>query len=177
MAAERGLGLVALGLWLAHALAHLVKGHHWSNLLWACNVAILGLAVGLLARAPALVAAALMWFCVGVPLWLVDLAAGGDYMPTTYLVHLGGLGLAAAGVRRLGCPPGTWWKALAALAALQLFCRVATPPVENVNIAFEQAPVWRELFPSYALNWLGAVVLNLGVFALLQRALRRLAGA
>jgi hypothetical protein len=87
------------------------------------------------------------------------------------------LGLAALGclygVRRLGLPSGAWWKAVPALIALILFCRLVTPPRANVNVAFAIYPGWEKVFPSHPIYLAVMMGLSAGYFVGFEYVLRR----
>lgn len=156
------LGLLAVALFAAHGTANVLQGHP-ENMLWACNVAVLAVGVGLLLRSPLMNAVGSLWLVVGLPLWALYLLEGGECLPTSPLSHLGGLVLGSLGSRKLGFPRNAWWKASLFLVLLHLFSRWATPPQENVNLAHFIWPGWEDYFPSH-LSY-GAVVLSFYVTA------------
>jgi hypothetical protein len=172
--AEVALGALAIACSVLHTGNHLAHGDHWSNALWACNVATILVGVGLLAPSPRANAIGLLWLSVGLPLWLIDLAFGSPFLATSSLIHLPPLAIGAFGARRLGVPRGVVWQAFAALAALQLVCRLVTPPAENVNMVFAMEPSWQRFFPSYLWNYLAGCLLHAGAFAFLAPLYRKL---
>lgn len=142
------LGLLCLFAYAVHGW-HYVQRRQEANLLWFCHLAALAVGLGLLLRAPTLSAVGFLWLCVGTPLWLLDLASGGEVSVGSILTHGAGLGAGAFGLRRLGLPSGAWWKALVALVAVHALTRVVTPPAENVNLAFAVWTGWEPWFPSH----------------------------
>ena len=80
---------------------------------------------------------------------LLDLSTGGVFNPPSILTHFGGFLLGLVGTMALGLPPGAWWKAVVALAFLQLLTRWTTPPAANVNLAFAVWGGWERWFPSH----------------------------
>jgi len=80
----RVLGIVAFVFYAIHATAHLYRGEPY-DLLWACNVAAVLVALGLLLRNATLNAIGLLWLCFGTSLWILDLATGGEFLPTSTL--------------------------------------------------------------------------------------------
>lgn len=169
----RGLGLLALGFVAIHAGFHIWHGRP-ADMLWACHVATAAVGVGLLAGWPTCVGIGVLWLVVGVPLWLLDVAAGGELVPTSVLTHAGGLLIGLAGLRWLGLPDQLWWKAWLALAVLQGLCRWLTPERANVNVAFAVYPGWERCFPSYRLYLLTLAGLFAGLFFVAECGLRRL---
>jgi putative flavoprotein involved in K+ transport len=136
LSVERGAGLLALSILLVHMKD---LGFHRADFLWCCNAAALLVGLGLTlgwARANAI---GFFWFMVGIPCWLIDIAHGGaaDYRWTTLLTHFGAPALAAVGLRGLGIPRGTWWRAMLTLVGLQQLSRLLTSKAENVNLSYD----------------------------------------
>jgi hypothetical protein len=149
------LGLAALACYAVHAFVHLVRGE-WYDLFWACHVAALFVGAGLLARSATLNGVGVLVGLMGLPLWLADLAAGGDFYPTSTLTHVMALGIGLYGTVRLGMPRGAWWRAALVLVGLIGLCRLVTPPGPNVNVAFSIQHGWESRFSSHAsyLAWM-----------------------
>ncbi len=129
------LGLIAIGCYVLHAIVQTAAGTP-ENLLWACHAAALAVGVGLLLRIPMLVAIGTLLLTIGVPAWLINLAAGGAFYPTSILTHLGGWTCGVLGLRWGGCYPrhaacGT----LIFFAGLMLAARLCTPAAANINLA------------------------------------------
>jgi hypothetical protein len=146
----RACGILALLFYAIHGSVHLYRGQPY-NLLWACHVAALLVGFGLLLRNATLNAIGLLWSCFGMSLWLLDLATGAEFIPTSTLTHAGAFALGIYGVRRLGTPHHLALKTVGAFAALCVLCRIVTPPSANVNLAFRVADGWASYFPSYPL--------------------------
>ena len=157
-ALEIGAGVALLAAYALHVTVLAGRGAP-TDALWMCHVASLLVALGLLVLRPELIAVGFLWQALGTPLWLLDLSQGGELLATSLGTHLGGLAAGLFGVRRLGVPRGTWWRALFGLAGLLLLSRLVTPPAANVNLAFAVWPGWERLFPSHGayLALLGAV--------------------
>jgi hypothetical protein len=165
----RALGLVAFVCYAIHAAVHLHRGQPY-DLLWGCHIAALLVGLGLLLRNATLNAIGFLWSCLGLPLWLIDIATGGELIATSPLTHLGAFILGLIGVRRLGMPRGAAMKALGALAALWAVCRAVTPPAANVNLAFRVHDGWEPYFPSYALYFTMLLVIAAAIFIGVERA-------
>jgi hypothetical protein len=144
---SRAWGGLALAFYAIHAGHHLLRGHP-EDLLWACHLGAVCVGVGLLARLPAVNAVGFVWLATGDSLWLLDLASGGEFIPTSLFTHVGGLALGALGLARFGMPRHTWWRATLAILVLQQLCRFTTPPQANVNLAHAVWSGWEEVFPS-----------------------------
>ena len=142
------LGVLTLSFYLLHAVRSWARGRYY-NAFWLCHMASVALGIGLLTGSPVLAGIGVLWFLVGVPMWLVDLAAGGDFTWTSLLTHLGSAAAGAGALRAVGMPPNVWWKAVLGVGVLFLFCRAATPPAANVNLAFAVHRGWERWFPSY----------------------------
>jgi hypothetical protein len=153
------LGVLGLLCYAVHGGQYLLR-RQGENLLWVCHLGALAVGLGLLIRQPGLVAVGTLWLTVGLPLWIYDLASGGEFLPTSLLTHVGGLILGFIGIRRLGLPKGLWWKSAFGLAAIFLVTRVATPPPSNVNLAYRIYPGFeRYFFGSHAFYLAGLLAL------------------
>jgi hypothetical protein len=142
------LGALGGGFYAVHAAHQLADGHP-EDLLWACHLGAILVSAGLFLRSPLANAIGFLWLTIGLPLWILDLSLGGEFIATSPFTHVGGLALGAAGLRLLGMPRGAWWKAVLAFLALQELCRRITPERENVNVAFSVWAGWEDAFPSY----------------------------
>src|SRR3989442_245322 len=129
------LGTRELAFLAFHAGVHAYLGQA-QHVFWSCNIATLAVGIGFLVPSATANAVGAFWLTVGLPLWLLDLALGRELHLSTLFPHIGGLILGYTGIRRLGLPDSTWWVAIVAMAALIAFCRVATSPSENINLAF-----------------------------------------
>ena len=162
------LATIAIMLYVPHVLWHIRDGSAW-DLLWVCNVAMPVLAVGCLMRNARLCVIAFLFLVYGTPLWLVDSVTGGAMVPTSPLIHLGGLALGVVAIRGLGWPRRTWLLASAASAIVLALTYLASPPASNVNLAFRVQDGWERWFTNHALYvallWLSAA----GSFWLAER--------
>lgn len=170
------LGVVALLCFLIHGGSHVLRGTA-HDVLWACTLANLLIGVGLLFRWPRDLSAQLcsigvLWLCVGNFTWLLDLILGGEFFVTSLLTHWLGLGVGIWGLLRLGWPDRAWLHATLALIALQLVCRLLTPPAANVNVAHAVYAGYQRIYPSYAWFWLASFVQTAGAYFVLDRILR-----
>lgn len=152
-------GLLALAFYLAHAI-DLLRLHPPEVLLWSCDVAAFLVAVSLLGGFARINAAAGIVLLAGLPLWVVDLASGGEFRPTSPLIHVGSLALGIAGMRRLGVPRASGVVAVLVMAGATLAARFTGSVEENVNLAHAVQPGWEGTFPSHGiyLAALGTVV-------------------
>jgi hypothetical protein len=165
-------GLAALGCYAIHAGFHILNGRP-EEVLWMCHLGAALVGVGLLRSSAITNGIGTLFLCVGTPLWVMYLAGGGEFYPTSCFPHLGGLAIGLYGVRRLGLPSGTWWKAALALIALILVCRLVTPPRANVNVAFAIYPGWEKVFPSHRIYLAAMMGLAAGYFVGFEYVLRR----
>lgn len=132
------LGLLAL--LLAYGLEKRRSGL-WSELLFGCHVATAVLVIGLLAQAPSLVGAALVFHLgVGIPSWLVYAAARRTTRPLEVLAHVLPSVAALPAMMRSGVPSGAALVAWASFLVLQVISYWATPPALNVNLAHGPSP-------------------------------------
>lgn len=141
-------GIAALVCYAIHAGFLILNGRP-GEALWMCHIGAAFVGIGLLTSSTTTNGIGTLFLCVGTPLWVMYLAGGGEFYPTSCFPHIGGLAIGIYGVRRLGLPRGTWWKAAVALVVLILLCRLVTPPSANVNVAFAIYPGWEKYFPSH----------------------------
>jgi len=142
------LGSIAIAGYAIHAGVHLTRGEP-QDLLWACHIAALLVGFGLVFRSPTLNAIGLLWSCFGTPMWLLDLAVGGEWIPTALLTHGAAMAFGIVGVRRLGLPRAAAPKAMASFVPLWAITRAVTPAPANVNVAFSVYQGWQQWFTSY----------------------------
>jgi hypothetical protein len=168
----RKFGLAALACYAIHASFHVVNGRP-EEALWMCHLGAALVGIGLLVSSATINGIGTLFLCVGTPLWLMYLAGGGEFYPTSSFPHLGGLAIGLYGVRRLGMPSATWCEAVVALISLILICRLITPPEANVNVAFATYPGWEKFFPSHAIYIVAMMIMAAAYFLIFQYALRR----
>lgn len=156
MKARRNRALLAAAAFTAWAVHVLVMWLRYDaqphELLWACHLAPLILAVGCALGSARITSVAVTWTAIGAPLWLGNLLAAGELPEATpTLVHVGTLALAIAAVRTLGWDHGAWWRASLAIYALAALTRlVPAAERDDVNLVFRVWPGLEEVFPEYA---------------------------
>lgn len=159
--------------YLGHAGFHVFRGHP-EDALWACHIATLMIAVGHLTARALPIAIGVCWLSVGNLFWAIDLVGGGEFYPTSLLTHVMGYAIGWVGVRWMGFPKGTWWRAgLALMVGLFAITRVLTPAAANVNLAFSVHPGWEQIFPWYPLYFGTLNAMNCMVFWGVERLARR----
>jgi hypothetical protein len=165
-------GVAALVCYAIHATFHLIHRRP-EDLLWACHLGAAVVGIGLLSSSATINGIGLLFLCMGTPIWLMDLASGGEFYPTSCFTHLGGLAIGLYGARRLGLPSGTWWKAVLALITLILVCRLVTPERANVNVAFAVYAGLEKVFPSHLIYLVIMMAAAAVYFLVLELVLRR----
>lgn len=170
---SRAWGLVAVGAYAVHAGHHVLRGHP-EDALWACHLGTLLVAVGFFLRAPTANAIGFFWLLIGNVCWMIDLANGAEFLPTSTLTHGVGIVLAIVGLRAFGLPPHAWWQAVIAFVALQQLTRWMTPPGANVNVAFAVWTGWEERFPSYPPYIAMLLAIGAATFFVVSTLVRRL---
>lgn len=166
-------GALAVCFYAVHAAQYVVR-RQAENALWVCHLGALLVGIGMIARQGVLSAIGTSWLIVGLPLWIYDLKAGGEFVPTSVLTHGGGLLLGLLGARRLGVPKGLWWKSIVGLVPVYLASRWLTPAASNVNLAHHVYPGFESVFPSYPVYLVALVALFAGAAAIFQEVARRL---
>ncbi len=165
-------GFAALGCYAIHGGFHLLNGRP-AELLWMCHLGAAIVGVGLLRASATLNGIGTLFLCVGTPLWVMYLAGGGEFYPTSCFPHIGGLGIGLYGVRHLGFRAGTWWQSVLSLIGLILICRLVTPPAANVNVAFAVYPGVEKMFPSHPIYLAIMMMMSAAYFLICEYALRR----
>jgi len=151
---SRWLALAPLSFFVVYAAAVLQDGKGAESL-WVCHVSNLILAAGIAGRWPRVIALAVCWMAVGIPLWAYDMAMTGEVTVPSVLSHLGGLAFGMYALRRVRISYNPWLPALLAYLVLQQICRWFTPAELNVNLAHRAYEGWDVLPGGYATYWLG----------------------
>lgn len=166
------LGLLPLLFYNIHAGYWLFQRHP-ESLLWACHVASVLIGLGMFFAAPRLLAVGMLWVTYGNLFWLLYLATGGEFLPTSLLTHVGSLLVGLIGLRRFGFPANTYPRALLGLIALVFVSRF-TPPGENVNLAHRIGDGWETVFPSHRIYLLGLFAATGVSFFVMEIVYRRI---
>ena len=162
-----GLAAVTFACFVLHSAQHVMTGET-SNVLWACNMASLWVAVGIALRRAWLVASGLLWLSLGTPLWIVYLIGGGEFFATSVGIHVLTPVCAVLALRQLGWPRRVWLRALGLLVLLTISTRFVTEPQLNVNLAFRVWEGWERTFPDHRVYLVLIGALHVSVFALLD---------
>ncbi len=141
----RILGALPVFFYAIHAGFWVVRGVP-ENALWTCHIASFLIGAGMIFLRPRLAAVGLLWVMMGLPLWILDLSAGGEFLPTSALTHVGAPATALFFFRRTAFPRGSWWRAVLVLGLLVLLTRLITPAEENVNLAHGIWKGWEGTF-------------------------------
>ncbi|WP_437284558.1 hypothetical protein [Sorangium sp. So ce406] len=106
------------------------------EMLFACHVAALAVALGLVAGAGWLVGPAFVFSVgVGIPAWLIEVVATRKATLLSVAAHLAPPAAAALHLAQRGLPSGSALAAWAMFVALLALSFVATDPALNVNLA------------------------------------------
>jgi hypothetical protein len=161
----------ALALHAGHKLELGLLG----EMLWACHVASLLIAIGIFFRKLTLVAVGTLFHAaVGLPAYVLDVITLGQTTATSVLVHvlppLAGL---------FSLKYQTPWPRFVPAATAALYValipvsRLLTEPALNVNLAFAPWPPLVRVAPWPWVTWLANTAWILAVTPLVDRALRR----
>ena len=144
-----------------------------SHILWNCHISNLMLGLGLVFQQPLLVRIAAFWLILGIPPWIYDMFVIRIFTPVAFFSHVGGFLVAIFAISQIGIGRRSWLYALIWHLCWQQLCRVVTPPIYNVNIAFRPYTGFEKLFSSYWEYWLAAAVLA-GAFLWILEVILRL---
>jgi hypothetical protein len=147
------LGGLPLLLFAAYLAAAVHRGTA-ADSLWMCHLANVLLSVGIVARWPRLVAIALVWIILGIPLWALDAWRSGGTTLVSLGSHIGGLAVGLYAASRLRLSSNPWIPALLLFAAIQQLCRWLTPEALNVNLAHAEYTGWKGALGGYWAYWL-----------------------
>jgi len=170
--ALRPLALLPLAGYAVHVGFQVWRGHA-EYALWSCHVAALFVGAGLLGPWPTANAVGVLWLVLGVPLWLMDVARGGEFFPATLFSHVAAFAIGLMALAWLGWPPGAWWKGLATLLALVVVSRGVTSEPANVNGAYTVWPSPGAWSPTVLAALFLGIVLVGGLFLAVERAAAR----
>lgn len=168
------LGLAAIGFFVAHG-CYQYTHDRVENLLWACHLADLIVGIGLILKSRTITATGLVMLGFGVPMWLMAIATGGDFYPTSVLTHLGGIAVGIAGLRQLGGVRDDWWKAYLTIVVLLILSRCITPASMNVNLAFDTWTFARSWMPGLTAHLLSLLAIWASGLFVAERLLRLVA--
>lgn len=163
---RRVLGILPLAFFSAQAI------HYWQinelgHMLWMCNIGNLVLALGLFFEQAVLIRVAVIWMVPGVavwflyyvvPTWGMFLSGRFGYVQlfgvlSSSLVHLGGLSVGLAVLRRVGMDARAWLYAFVWYFVVQLLSRFVTPAPMNVNVSHSIQAGWEQTFSTYLRFW------------------------
>lgn len=136
--AVRALGLIPLVLFALTVVKYAVARQLY-DVLWMCNVANLTVGAGLLCGRPALTKVGAIWILTGTAFWLGDSCYAERFETLPLFTHFATAAVAGYGVVHTGASgaPRALRAAVPGLLALQGVSRLATPPMANVNFAFD----------------------------------------
>lgn len=147
--------------------------HEQYQLLWFCNAANLLLAIAIFVRWGNAVFICTALLLVGLPIWVFDVIATGDFHVFSVFTHVVSPLVGVLVVRPLGASRHVVWQTLVFYLLLQLAARGLSPAAQNINVAFEvYAPV-KKLFPNF---WVYSLVNLIGLAVWVVVAYRLLSG-
>lgn len=161
-------GLAILILLVLHALAKSLP-----QMLWACHVATLAIAVGVLAERPRLIAGGTLFHAgSGIPTYVLGVLTTGENSVTSVLVHTVPITVGLLELWRLGMPRGgilVGWLLYLGAMVVSYF---VTPPSMNINLVHEPWPPMASVFTRPWMSWVGNGIMTLVLLAVADRAIR-----
>ena len=118
-------GILAFLCYLVHASVHLLDARY-EHLLWSCHTGAICVSFGLFFHQSRLNSIGVLLLAAGFPLWLIAVATGGVFYPTTLLIHVVVLYLGFCGTKSLGISKMSWLWTTVLLAILLILCRALT---------------------------------------------------
>ena len=149
----RLIGLLPLTFFLAQAF-HYWRAGGMGNLLWMCNIGNVLLAVGLCFNHREMIRAAAIWTIPGLGIWIRYVLLEYDFVFSSALAHVGGIGLALIVLRRVRMDRIAWVYAFVWYLIMQVVSRLVTDPRLNVNVAHRVQTGWENAFSSYWKFWI-----------------------
>jgi hypothetical protein len=147
------------------------------DMLWACHIATLLIAISALTRLHWLAPIGLLFhLAMGIPAYLLDAFATWTTSFTSVLIHLLPALIGWRISRQHGYPINNFWRAVVFVLLSQLLAYFVTPPALNVNLVFAPWGPMAEHFPNIwvyrVFNFLLACSLLFPVHLLLKRVMR-----
>ncbi|HEU4389664.1 MAG TPA: hypothetical protein VFV34_17800, partial [Blastocatellia bacterium] len=151
--AERLLGLLPLGFFVAHGFYYWTHGG-LPHMLWMCNLANLLLGLSILAGFGEGIRVSVFWLIPGLLIWIwfVVIVDNGWLLTSTFS-HIGGLAVGLWALYRVRAARLTGLYATAWYLAVQQVCRMFTPPDLNVNVANRIYTGYESTFTAYWQYW------------------------
>jgi hypothetical protein len=138
---------------------------HWSpsQMLWACHVASLIVAIGLALDLPRVLAVGMLFHAgQGIPAYILDLFLVGENSITSVLLHTLPIGAAAWALWSRPLPRGILFPAWLIQPGSMIAAYVLTDPKLNVMLVHEPYGPTAALFPQLWMSWLSNLAMSLG---------------
>ena len=161
-------GLAILILLVLHAFAKSLP-----QMLWACHVATLAIALGVLAERPRLIAAGTLFHAgSGIPTYILGVLTSGENSVTSVLVHTVPITVGLLELWRLGMPRGAILPGWLLYIGAMVVSYFVTPPSMNINLVHEPWPPMASVFTQPWMSWVGNGIMTLVLLAAADRAIR-----
>lgn len=144
------------------------------NLLWWCNISNLVLGVAMILRN-----ARAIWICsllliAGTPIWLLDVAATGDFSLYSILTHCVSPVLGLRAVRGLAPVKAVWIQGMVYYALLMAAAFFFSPPALNINLAHDVYAAAKPYISNYTLYTAMNSSLLAGSLLVLEKIFKRI---
>src|SRR5215510_5287109 len=120
----RLLGLLPLSFFAARFVEYVVVAKTPEQILWACHISNLLLAVGMFLANPFLIRISVFWLILGAPPWIIDMVWSRLITPISVFSHLGGVIMAIVAIQKVGAKRGSWIYSLIYFVILQQITRL-----------------------------------------------------
>lgn len=165
-------GSAILGVLVAHAIS-------WSpsQLLWACHIASLAIAGGLVFDSRRWIAAGVLFHAAqGIPIYVIDLVLVGDNSATSVLGHTVPILVGACALWGKPLPRGVVLRAWLIPPFAMLAAYLLADPKLNVMLVHEPYAPTAGLFPALWMSWIAYLAMSITALAIGWVALRAIWG-
>jgi hypothetical protein len=143
------------------------------QMVWACHLASLSIALGLALGSPRAVGAGVVFHIgQGIPAYLIDLISTGTTQPTSVLLHTLPISSGLWWLSRKPLPTGLAMRGWGVHVIGMVLAYWLTDPALNVMLVHEPWPVTAWMFPRLWMSWIGVSLASLIAITLATLALR-----
>lgn len=168
------LGIVPILFFFFTLFIYIVQDQIY-QILWVCNISNLVLGISIMMTYSTLIWISTLWIVLGTPLWVVqDLINYSTLEMSGILTHFGSSLIGLTAIKHFPKTGTFWKKALIYFLFIQIFSRIITSPIDNINVSFSPYKFYfSQVFSHYWTFWFVGLMVIGGVLFLLERFFER----